>query len=37
MHLIKYIQKYKTPTCFDIEVPKHVGDSCFIILLNVFY
>jgi hypothetical protein len=21
MHLIKYIQKYKTPTCFGTEVP----------------
>jgi hypothetical protein len=25
MHLIKYVQKYKTPTCFGNEVPKHVG------------
>ena len=24
-HLIKYIQKYKTPTCFDTEVPSSGG------------
>jgi hypothetical protein len=27
MHLIKYIQKYKTPTCFGTELPSSGSHS----------